>query len=259
VFHNYLITFALYSFLLLSPVCAAAQSAGRKTVQQSSLWMWMAAQLRVHKYFGVQAEAVIRLSDFQRNQQHEFHVGTDIYVNENIIISPIGYGYFLNYVYGGLPAAVQQNEHRLWQQIVYRNNIGRVGLNLRLRAEENWRERKVKDADGRYHVANYTFKPRLRARFITNIALNHRSMALPKTVFISVWDEVIIAMAPKLAYHLPEENRIHIGVGYRPTAWSLVTAGYMHHLLIRSNGLQAESNHTLLVQAVFTPDIRKRR
>lgn len=134
-----------------------------------------------------------------------------------------------------------------------------MGIGLRLRAEENWRERKSKSNDGSFYMDGYTFRPRIRPRFQINIALNHRNMMIPKTVFLSVWDEMYIPVGAKLTYHLPDENRAHIGIGYRLNDWSSVTAGYMHQLIIRSDGLQAESNHTLVMQAVFTPDIRKKR
>ncbi|MCW3125603.1 MAG: hypothetical protein JWO03_1261 [Bacteroidetes bacterium] len=219
----------------------------------------MAGSVQLNKHFGIQGEALIRLSDFQQNQQHEFHIGADIPINKHITITPVGYGYFLNYVYGGLPAAVQQNEHRLWQQIVYKTDIKRVHLNLRFRAEEDWREHKVKNKEGLYHIQDYTFKPRLRPRFLLNIALNRPTMDTDKVIYLSMWQEMYIAVGPKVTYHLPEENRAYIGLGYKPVKWVQVTLGYMHQLIIRSNGTQAESNHTLVAQAILTPKIHGKK
>ena len=253
---NILLTLALHA-LLLHTFNVSGQSSGRKTVQQSSIWLVTAGNVRLHRVFGIQGDAIVRLSDFKANQQHEFHLAADLYVNDHLIITPLGYGYFLNYIYGGQPAAVRQNEHRLWQQIVYKTNIHRVGLQIRLRAEEDWKEKKIKNTDGRYYLDGYTFKPRLRPRFMVNVALNHHSMSAPKTVYLSMWQEMYIAVGPKVTYHLPEENRAYVGVGYKATKWASIGMGYMHQLIIRSNGAQAESNHTMVVQAVFDIDGRK--
>lgn len=231
----------------------------RITAQQSSLWLWAASQVRLSRYFGLQSEAILRFSAFQHSQQHEFHLGGDIYVGERITVTPAAYGFLLNYPYGRFPALGRQYEHRVWQQVMYRNNWGRLGVNARIRAEENWRQRQVKTTSGEIRDDGYTFKARIRTRIQANIALNHRNLQEPHTIFLNLWDEMYAVVGPDVTYHYPEENRACIGLGYRFTRWAAVSAGYLHQLILRNNGMQEESNHSLVVFALFQIDARRRQ
>ncbi len=249
--------------LLLALFCLFVQQGQAETphttAQQSSMWLWVGGQMRLTRYFGLQTEAIMRFNEFKRSQQHEFHLGGDVYVGERFVVTPMAYGFFLNYPYGKFPALGTQYEHRIWQQILYRNNWGRVGFNARIRAEENWRQRQVKTSAGEIQNAGYVFKARIRARLQANIALNHRDIRLPKTIALNLWDEMYAAVGPDVVYHFPEENRAHIGLSYRFNRWALLSAGYMHQLILRNNGVQAESNHTLVVFALFQIDTRRTR
>ncbi len=243
--------------LLCCPSISSAQPSYRKTAIQSSLWVSAPVSVRLHRYVGIQGDILLRFSEFQHNQQHEFHMGADIYINDQLTITPAAYGFIWNFIYGKMPAPVVQNEHRFWQQIQYRNRSGRLGILLRLRAEEIWREHELKDKDGNYYLANYTFRPRLRFRVGSTVALNHTDMR-PKTLFFSVWDELFVGVGPQNTYHLPEENRISVGFGYRATNWLSINASYLHQLIIRAEGHTAESDHTLLISAVIEMDARRK-
>lgn len=254
---NSKITLAIPLFLLFALTSAAETP--HTTAQQSSMWLWAAGQLRLTKYFGLQTEAILRFNEFQHSQQHEFHLGGDIYIGDRIVVTPVAYGFFLNYPYGKFPALSRQYEHRVWQQVLYRNNWGRVGFNARIRTEENWRQRQVKTSAGEIKDAGYLFKFRVRARLQATIALNHRDIQLPHTIALNLWDEFYAAEGPDVTYHFPEENRAHIGLSYRVNRWVLLSAGYMHQLIERNNGTQTESNHTLVLFALFQIDARKQR
>lgn len=231
----------------------------RTTAQQSSMWLWVSGQVRLTRYFGLQTEAILRFNEFQRSQQHEFHLGGDIYLGDRFVVTPVAYGFFLNYPYGKFPALGRQYEHRIWQQILYRNNWGRVGFNARIRSEENWRQRQIKEASGNILDNGYAFKARIRTRLQVNIALNHHTLQQAKTLSLNMWDEMYAAVGPEVTYHYPEENRAQIGLGYRFNRWAVLSAGYMHQLILRNNGTQAESNHTLVVFALFQIDARKKK
>ncbi|MBS1684961.1 MAG: DUF2490 domain-containing protein [Bacteroidetes bacterium] len=255
---NVKITF-LISLICLCALGSRASTPARVTAQQSSLWLWTGAQVRLTRYFGLQTETILRFNDFQRSQQHEFHLGGDIYVGDRFVITPVAYGFFLNYPYGKFPAIGRQYEHRTWQQILYRNNWGRVGFNARIRSEENWRQRQTKDAGGEVLNNGYAFKARIRTRVQVNIALNHKTLQQPRTISLNIWEEMYAAVGPDVTYHFPEENRIQVGLGYRFNRWAVVSAGYLHQLILRNNGAQAESNHTMILSAFFQIDARKKR
>lgn len=254
---NIKITFTIV-FSLLFALTTAAETP-RTTAQQSSLWLWTAAQLRLTRYFGLQAEAILRFNEFKHSQQHEFHLGADIHIDDRFVVTPVAYGSLLNYPYGRFPALGRQYEHRIWQQVLYRNNWGRISFNARMRAEENWRQRQIKSSGGEIRDAGYVFKARIRARLQANIALNHTRIQDPRTISLNLWDEVYAAEGPDVSFHLPEENRAHIGLGYRVNQWAVLSVGYLHQLILRNNGAQAESNHSLVVFALFQIDARKRR
>jgi hypothetical protein len=233
-----------------------AKSSQRHIDQQFNNWFVPSLNLKLHKYVGLYFEGQFRFNQFAHNQQHQARGWLDIFVNDKVTISPVGYVYTWNYKYGKQPVSVVENEHRLFEQMTIKGSTSRLFFEQRLRIEQRWQEHKVKQSDGSYEVANYIYKNRLRYRFLMNVPINHKVMDA-HTFFFSLWDEVFISFGKNVTYKLPDQNRAYAGFGYKFNKYGTIQLGYMHQLIVKKEGLLAESNHTLFVGFNYMVDFTK--
>lgn len=249
--------FRLTVILLFIQISLAINSNGQKHIdQQFNNWFNPSVNLKFHKYVGMYMEGQLRFNQFSHNMQHQVRSSLDIFVTDNLAISPIGYVYTWNYLYGKQPAKIAENEHRVYEQLSYKFKVDRVFFDNRVRMEQRWQEHKAKQTDGTYAVENYIYKNRFRYRFLMNVPINHKTMS-EKTVFFSVWDEVFVSFGKNVTYKLPDQNRIYAGFGYKFNKYGTVQLGYLHQLIVKKDGMLNESNHTLFIGFNYLVDFTK--
>lgn len=237
-------------FLLLSISVSCQQDFARQTVQQSGLWLSPSIHVQ-YKKFNLNAEAHLRFSEFKRNQQHLVYVIPEYKVNEYISLAPVGYAHVWNFTYGKLPVAVPENEHRLLEQVLLRFKTGRVRFSNRLRFEQRWTEHKTHNNLDVFAQRGYVFTNRFRFRIGAEIPLTPYFQN-QQGWFAFVSEECFISFGRAVSYKLPDQNRIQIGIGYQVNSILKCTTGYLHQLIIKSNGSKAESNHNLAISVQVT-------
>ena len=132
--------------------------------------------------------------------------GMNYHLKKNLWITA-GYGYIESYP----PDDALGNtvlEHRIWQQGLYFHTLGRFFVEHRGRVEQ------------RFVGADY--RDRIRYRLLVNAPINKERMG-PKTLFISVYDEVF--------FHLEnspyDRNRFYTALGYQFNRSVNVQAGWL--------------------------------
>ena len=132
--------------------------------------------------------------------------GMNYHLKKNLWITA-GYGYIESYP----PDDALGNtvlEHRIWQQGLYFHTLGRFFVEHRGRVEQ------------RFVGADY--RDRIRYRLLVNAPINKDRMG-PKTLFISVYDEVF--------FHLEnspyDRNRFYTALGYQFNRSVNVQAGWL--------------------------------
>lgn len=158
-----------------------------------------------------------------------------------------------------VPTVVRFTEHRTWQQFDMNANTGRYAWNHRFRLEQRWQERLgTKGADSAQHVGwNYTNRARYAARIVTSAG----GGGAPKNgkPYLVLSDELFISFGRIVRYNVFDQNRLFAGVGYQWSAKLRAEAGYLNQFVLRSNGTDAERNHTLFIGfASDAPLFRKR-
>ncbi len=121
-------------------------------------------------------------------------IGTNLKPNNHNLL--MGYGYIKSQNY--LPnskSKVELEEHRVYQQYLFKNKIPHCFLLHRLRIEERF----IQDE----------FSMRFRYFLNLNIPLNHKKM-VPKTVYLSIYDELFFNLTEPAF----DRNRIYGAVGY---------------------------------------------
>ncbi len=138
-------------------------------------------------------------------------VGYNLTENNNNIL--LGYGFILsqNYV-GNTNEKADVNEHRIYQQFITRQNIGRVAVQHRYRFEQRF-------------IAD-DFKVRFRYFLALNIPLNKKTI-VDKTMYLSAYNEIFL----NAEQNIFDRNRLYGGIGYRINKTVRFELGYMNQFL----------------------------
>ncbi len=248
------LAFILLSFLTISSL---AQSSKRETVTQSVQWFALSTHIKVHNSVSILAEGQLRYAQHFDPMQFQFRTGLDFTINKHFSVLPIGYVYTWNPLYGKQPATYVNNEHRLFQQVIYKHHIGRINLSHRLRMEERFIQ-VHSNTNGEVVSQGYDMHlNRLRYRFMANIPVNQDKMEA-KTVYVSFYDEVFYSWGKPITYNEPDQNRIYAGLGYQFTKALSVQGGAFYQLLIKSNGSKQENNVGFQVQVYYNIDLTRK-
>jgi hypothetical protein len=137
--------------------------------------------------------------------------------NNNVLI---GYGYILSERYiNNSDEKAESKEHRLFQQFITKQNIGRFYTQHRYRIEERFLEDETQ----------YRFRYFLGL----NIPINHKTMK-EKTVYLSAYNEIFInGQAPAF-----DRNRLYGALGYQINKDFKFELGYMSQMIENSQRSQ---------------------
>lgn len=138
-------------------------------------------------------------------------LGYNLTENNNNFL--LGYGYILseNYV-GAADEKVSVNEHRIYQQFITRQQIGRIGVQHRYRFEQRF----VED----------DFKLRFRYLLGFNVPLNNAELD-DKTFYFSAYNEIFLNTKSTIF----DRNRLYAGLGFKLNTALKFEIGYMNQFL----------------------------
>lgn len=232
---------------------AFSQSA-ENTVNQSLEWFSVNSTMKVHPRVNIYGEVNLRFVRGFEAQQHQVRTAVEFVVLKNLTVTPIGYVYTWNYTYGKQPAAFANDEHRIYQQVVFRHAAGRVNFQHRARLEERFIQAHHLSSEGVTIGDEYNDKrERFRYRLLMTIPLNHEKIEA-NTVFLTASNEIFASWGKNVTYHSPDQNRVFVGAGYQFTKLASVQAGAMYQMLKKANGLLQENNVGAMVQFTYNLD-----
>ena len=134
-------------------------------------------------------------------------LGYNITKKSNILL---GYGYILseNYI-GDTDDKVTVNEHRIFQQFITKQSIGKVGLSHRYRFEQRFVES--------------DFKMRLRYFLGVSIPLQYKEDG-KNPLYLSMYNEIFLNTKSSVF----DRNRVYGGLGYKFSKNFKLELGYMN-------------------------------
>lgn len=234
----------------------AGQPANRDIVDQDLEWFSITSNIELTKTLSLMVEGQFRYAHGFEPMQYQARTALDIKVGDHFVLTPLGYVYTWNYFYGRQPAQFENNEHRIWQQVVYKHTMfGRVVTDHRLRFEQRFiQSRSVTQDDGVVYDGYTNRQFRFRYRFQARLPLNGHEIE-PGTWFLGVYDEVFMSRGKAVTFYEPDQNRIFIGPGYQFTERLSVHPGFLYQMLIKGNGKQQENN--LGIQVMVTYNVKR--
>lgn len=223
---------------------------------QSHAWVMYTGNHKLTERWGIHSEYQWRRSDvFENWQQSLLRLGVDYYTKQNTQIT-LGYGWIRSFQYGEQPIIHTNNEHRIWEQYILKNKIGRVEIQHRYRLEQRFIENWTKNSDGSFLQDGFLFRQRLRYRFLLTIPLSRKEWK-DNTLFLSVYDEPFLGFGKGIGKNILDQNRLYGAIGWRFTKDFQVQLGYLNQFIVKSDGVKMERNHTLQIGATYNLDFTK--
>ncbi|RAK70527.1 DUF2490 domain-containing protein [Hymenobacter edaphi] len=229
--YSFLFAAASLSGLLAAPLPARAQRAANPTQPWGS---WFIGTLQLpgseeHRWGGFFEFQARTNAVFRQYFYNELKGGLSYDINKNFVVL-LGGGRYATRDYQDWGAGPLNVEKRLWGQLTLTQYASRLKLEHRYRVEQRWFSYRA-DSTGQ--------RNRLRYRINAFLPLNHSALG-PKTVFLSVYDEIFLNPRGPVF----ERNRVYAGAGYQLTRGLTLQAGWV---------LQANYNLPTIKQGQFVP------
>lgn len=160
-------------------------------------WLMYFGTNKINEKFSLHTEAQYRNHTISPTniEQLLLRTGLNYHFKPNTSAT-LGYAHIGNYVYESEPKSPEVEEHRIWQQFLTTNTIGRVKFEHRYRLEERF----VDD----------DFKMRFRYRLMLFVPLNKPTIETG-VLYLGVYDELFINDKRNFF----DRNRLYAGLGYQ--------------------------------------------
>lgn len=228
-------------------------NAQKQIDSQTHAWVMYTGNHRLTEHWGIHTEYQWRRSDlFDHWQQSLMRLGVDYYSNTGAQLT-LGYGWIKTFPYGTQPIPHYNNEHRIWQQLILKNKVGRIDFQHRYRLEqrfiENWQF-----LNGNWEQDGMLFRQRVRYRFLMTVPLTRKELN-DNTLFLALYDEPFLGFGKGIGKNILDQNRLYGALGWRFNSSFNVQLGYMNQYVVKSDGVKAERNHTLQIGVTYNLDL----
>ncbi len=221
---------SLLLFLIIQfPILISAQE------NELGNWIMYFGQNRLSDQFSIHSEVQYRnhkVSPVYENiEQLLIRFGGNYHFADNAIASA-GYAYIASHEYESEQNYPESEEHRIWQQFLLYNLVGRVKFEHRYRVEQRW--------------VNDDYKNRLRYRLMLFIPINNKKI-VPKTWLIGLYDEIFLNTEEVFF----DRNRLYGALGYQFNSSTQVQVGLLHQQV------NTFGKRYLQFAVIYNPDFRQ--
>ncbi len=193
-----------FSLLFLLPVSILSQQ------DKTGNWLMYFGTNKLNSKFSLHTEIQYRNHTLTPNNTEQLllRAGLNYHFSDKAFATA-GYAYIPSYVYESEQKSPETEEHRIWQQFIVTNMIGRVKFEHRYRIEQRW--------------VNRDYKNRFRYRLMLFIPLNKPKTEV-KTWFLGLYNEVFVN-SKEIFF---ERNRLYGALGYQINKKTSMQFGMMH-------------------------------
>ncbi len=218
-----------FFLLILLPVSLLAQEGN------TGNWMMYFGMNKLSNKISLHTEVQYRNHTLLPNQIEQLLLRTGLnYHFSNKAFATAGYAHISSYDFKSEQKPPETTEHRIWQQFILNNQLGKVKFEHRYRIEQRW--------------VNQEFKSRFRYRLMLFLPLNSSQMEAG-SFFLGLYDEVFIN--GKSAFF--DRNRLYGALGYQFHKTANLQVGMLHQQTA------ASGKWYLQFALAFNPDLRKRQ
>jgi len=174
-------------------------------------------------------------------QQSLLRIGANYKLNENVT-AHAGYSWIETFPYGDFPIASAGTfpEHRLYEQITFRQPVNKWTFSHRFRIEQRWLG-KVKAGTGTgsdREIESWTFLHRFRYQFRAQHSLWTKK---DKQLYGVAADELFIGAGKNLGINIFDQNRLFLLLGFKVNKNLSLEGGYFNQTLQQGRRLNNNS------------------
>lgn len=172
-------------------------------------WLMYFGANKISDKFSIHSEIQYRNHTIAPNNTEQLllRTGLNYHFSDKAFLTA-GYAYIPSYVYDSEQSAPETEEHRIWQQFILINQLGRVKFEHRYRIEQRW--------------VNQDYRNRFRYRLMLFIPVNKPKIE-KGTLFIGLYNEVFIN-SKKTFF---DRNRLYGALGYQFSKSTGIQLGMM--------------------------------
>ncbi len=208
---------------MLSALFCNAQN-DRLTDLNNINWIQLFNTIQLDKKWSLHIEYQWRRErGFMNWQQSLFRIGANRKLNEQVTLHA-GYGWIETFPYGDFPIASSGTfpEHRIYEQISFRQPFNKWTFLHRFRTEQRWLGRVQAGTDR--EIEQWLFLHRFRYQFRAQRLLNSKWYA-------AAGDEIFIGAGKNLGINIFDQNRLFISAGFKINQSISIEAGYFNQTL----------------------------
>jgi hypothetical protein len=186
-------------------------------------------------------------------QQSLLRVGTNFKLAENVTVHA-GYGWIETFPYGDFPIASAGTfpEHRIYEQITFRQPVKKFIFSHRFRIEQRWLGRLKPNTGGNREIEDWFFLHRFRYQFRTQYPFWIKG---DKQLYGVAADEILIGAGKNLGTNIFDQNRIFLLLGLKLNKNISLEFGYLNQTLqqgrrINSNTIMQGNNGIVLTSVL---------
>lgn len=238
--------------LVFLVVCFAIGQGVTKTVSHSDqVWLGLFLQAKVSKRWGAWLDLHQRSTDDFVNRLSFSLVrpGIVYYLNDQVRLQT---GYAYAWFYKQPQNTAGNHEHRIWQQIWWRQDYSCFGCVQWLRLEQRFVQ-KIQEGEP---IQDYRYNWRIRYNYSMNIPLNSKKIQ-PKTWSIALQDELFVNFGSQIVYNYFDQNRLFIGAGYQFSHHLGASLGYTYIFQQTAQGNVFQSINCIRLFVNYNLDLSK--
>lgn len=182
---------AFLLLIVLTPVSLMAQN------DQWGNWLMYFGANKVSDKISIHTEVQFRNHTIipTNTEQLLLRTGINYHINDHSIATG-GYAFVASHDFESPQKEAESTEHRIFEQFILTNTVGRVKFEHRYRLEQRW--------------VNSNYRNRFRYRLMLFIPLNKSKME-PGALFVGLYDEIF--MNAKATFF--DRNRLYGALGYQ--------------------------------------------
>lgn len=245
----------IYIILCISIAVFSIGKVQAQDVQKAkfSSWFTVLSRIQFSERWSFSNEIHERTNAFFHQQgQLLIRPSIDFHINKFIETS-IGYTYLHVWPYDLYNIPFEVTENNLWEQFLFKFDLGKIQIHNRLREEQRWTD-KVENSNGDYYKNGIQYGNRLRFRFGLSADL-YQFKKSDKALFFAMFDEIWIKQDAYLRPNAFQRNWLYIGLGFRFTKNMNLQLGYMNQYdktgtksFVSTSILQFTFQHKIILQ-----------
>lgn len=215
-------------------------------------WLQQFTTIRLDKKWGVHLEYQWRRENGLKSwQQSLLRLGVNYKINDQVT-AHLGYGWILTYPYGDYPIASSGTfpEHRIYEQVSFRQPVNKWLFTHRFRIEQRWLRRN--NGSIAQPAYEWFFLHRFRYQLRTQIPFYTKG---DQQFYGAAADEILIGAGKNLGVNIFDQNRIFLLLGWKLNTKISLEAGYFNQTLqqgrrINNQTIMQRNNGLLLSSSI---------